>query len=259
MKSRIPASGTEPRRPQKKRALTADDLLRMQEDPAAKRVRIDDVRVRRTAFEEEDSGGSGSDEGSGSELDGEEVSERGEGSEEESEEESGEEGSGFEEDEADAAAAGEDEDDEDSDDEPFSLSGPQVDVEDRFASALRNREFKEDGVKIMQVQLKTETANTRKEAEGTKDEADDLKDAAPLPVQSKTTPMTTFTSLGISSPLRAALKSMSITNPTEVQSACIPPILSGVFPIRFLHVFMAVACSCPILRRISWYERISDI
>jgi ATP-dependent RNA helicase DDX49/DBP8 len=256
MKSRITASGTDPRRPQKKRALTADDLLRMQEEPAAKRMRVDDLRVRRAAFEEEDSGGSGS--GSGSdELDGEEVSEGGDGSEEDSKEESGEEGSGFEEGEAEAAAAGEDEDEDDSDDsddEPFSLSGPQVDVEDRFASALRNRELKEDGANLTQVQLKTETANTRKEVEGTKDEADDLKDAAPLPVQFKTTPMTTFTSLGISSPLRAALQIMSITNPTEVQSACIPPILLGVFLLRSLRVFMAIACSCPLLRSISWCE-----
>ena len=83
----------------------------------------------------------------------------------------------------------------------------------------------------MRAQLETEAANAGKEVDDTKDEADDLKEegTAPLPVQPKPTPMTTFTSLGISSPLRAALKSMSITDPTEVQSACIPPILSGVF------------------------------
>ena len=37
----------------------------------------------------------------------------------------------------------------------------------------------------------------------------------------------TFSSLGISSPLQAALKSMSIKLPTEVQAACIPPLLEG--------------------------------
>lgn len=36
-----------------------------------------------------------------------------------------------------------------------------------------------------------------------------------------------FSSLGISAPLQAALTSMSILNPTEVQAACIPPLLSG--------------------------------
>ena len=37
----------------------------------------------------------------------------------------------------------------------------------------------------------------------------------------------TFSSLGISAPLQAALKSMSIQLPTEVQAACIPPLLEG--------------------------------
>lgn len=36
-----------------------------------------------------------------------------------------------------------------------------------------------------------------------------------------------FTSLGISSPLIAALTAMSIKLPTEVQLACIPPLLAG--------------------------------
>lgn len=37
----------------------------------------------------------------------------------------------------------------------------------------------------------------------------------------------TFSSLGISAPLQAALKSMSIKLPTEVQAACIPSLLEG--------------------------------
>ena len=37
-----------------------------------------------------------------------------------------------------------------------------------------------------------------------------------------------FSSLGISAPLQSALKSMSIKSPTEVQVACIPPILAGM-------------------------------
>jgi ATP-dependent RNA helicase DDX49/DBP8 len=36
-----------------------------------------------------------------------------------------------------------------------------------------------------------------------------------------------FTSFGVSAPLIAALGSMSIKTPTPVQSACIPPLLSG--------------------------------
>jgi len=42
-------------------------------------------------------------------------------------------------------------------------------------------------------------------------------------------PPSTFSSLGVSPPLQAALSSMSIRTPTEVQAACIPPILAGEF------------------------------
>jgi ATP-dependent RNA helicase DDX49/DBP8 len=38
---------------------------------------------------------------------------------------------------------------------------------------------------------------------------------------------TAFSELGISPPLEAALRSMSIQVPTEVQAACIPPLLDG--------------------------------
>ena len=49
----------------------------------------------------------------------------------------------------------------------------------------------------------------------------------------------TFSSLGISSPLQAALKSMSIKLPTEVQAACIPPLLEGkIKKIRFYFVLL---------------------
>ena len=44
----------------------------------------------------------------------------------------------------------------------------------------------------------------------------------------------TFSSLGLSTPLQAALKSMSIKLPTEVQAACIPPLLEGKIKIRLL-------------------------
>lgn len=43
-----------------------------------------------------------------------------------------------------------------------------------------------------------------------------------------------FSSLGISAPLQAALSAMSIRTPTEVQAACIPPLLSGLHH-RFCH------------------------
>ena len=39
----------------------------------------------------------------------------------------------------------------------------------------------------------------------------------------------TFMSLGVSPPLQASLSSMSIRTPTEIQAACIPPLLAGEF------------------------------
>jgi ATP-dependent RNA helicase DDX49/DBP8 len=42
-------------------------------------------------------------------------------------------------------------------------------------------------------------------------------------------PPSTFSSLGVSPPLQTALSSMSIQTPTEVQVACIPPLLAGEF------------------------------
>jgi len=51
---------------------------------------------------------------------------------------------------------------------------------------------------------------------------------APAPVS--------FSSLGISTLLQSALKSMSIKSPTEIQVACIPPLLAGMCIFYFLKV-----------------------
>lgn len=40
----------------------------------------------------------------------------------------------------------------------------------------------------------------------------------------------TFSSLGISPPLLSALSKMAIHAPTEIQRACIPPLLAGLLP-----------------------------
>lgn len=45
----------------------------------------------------------------------------------------------------------------------------------------------------------------------------------------KKTDVSSFSSLGISPALQATLSSMSIRLPTEVQAACIPPLMSGKF------------------------------
>ena len=47
----------------------------------------------------------------------------------------------------------------------------------------------------------------------------------------ETQPLASFASLGISDSLQSALTSMSIKMPTEVQAACIPPLLAGTFAL----------------------------
>lgn len=56
--------------------------------------------------------------------------------------------------------------------------------------------------------------------------SDSCTSTAPRPLQATTTSVS-FESLGICTSLRKALGSMSIRAPTEVQMACIPPLLSG--------------------------------
>lgn len=48
-------------------------------------------------------------------------------------------------------------------------------------------------------------------------------------ISTSTSSKSSFASLGISPQLQGALKSMSIKAPTEVQSACIPPLLAGKY------------------------------
>ncbi|KAF8076326.1 DEAD-domain-containing protein [Lyophyllum atratum] len=62
-----------------------------------------------------------------------------------------------------------------------------------------------------------------------------------------------FFSLGISPPLQAALSSMSIWNPTGVQAACIPPLLSGRDCIGNAKTGSGktIAFALPILQKLS--------
>jgi len=53
------------------------------------------------------------------------------------------------------------------------------------------------------------------------------KKSGPSNQSSLTTAQATFASLGVSLPLQKALKGMSIKVPTEVQAACVPPLLAG--------------------------------
>ncbi|KAJ7781301.1 P-loop containing nucleoside triphosphate hydrolase protein [Mycena metata] len=67
------------------------------------------------------------------------------------------------------------------------------------------------------------------------------------------TPPATFSGLGISAPLQAALTSMSIRAPTEVQAACIPPLLQGRDCIGNAKTGSGktIAFALPILQKLS--------
>lgn len=58
----------------------------------------------------------------------------------------------------------------------------------------------------------------------------------PVELISEKTMLSTFASLGVSKPLQAALSSMSIRTPTEVQVACIPPLLTGEFKLKLMRL-----------------------
>lgn len=63
----------------------------------------------------------------------------------------------------------------------------------------------------------------------------------------------TFADLGISKSLQAALASMSINKPTQVQAACIPPLLTGRDCIGNAKTGSGktMAFALPILQRLS--------
>ncbi|KAJ7498980.1 P-loop containing nucleoside triphosphate hydrolase protein [Mycena latifolia] len=66
-------------------------------------------------------------------------------------------------------------------------------------------------------------------------------------------PSATFSALGISAPLQSALTSMSIRTPTEVQAACIPPLLQGKDCIGNAKTGSGktIAFALPILQKLS--------
>lgn len=62
----------------------------------------------------------------------------------------------------------------------------------------------------------------------------------------ETQPLASFASLGISDSLQSALTSMSIKTPTEVQAACIPPLLAEIaLGTRRLALVKQLPLPCP--------------
>lgn len=156
----------------KRRDLSIDDLLRMQDDgPVRKRRREDFVRADLHSDEDEDSGSSGSD------STGEEEAEGVDGSDESSDD------------------GGEDSDEASGSDVEAAQPDLQPEPEDAFSR-----------VSILPRTSHAVPRNT-------------LKAPPILPAS--------YTSMGISSALLSSLNKMSIKTPTEIQAACIPPLLAG--------------------------------
>lgn len=159
----------------KRRDLSIDDLLRMQDyGPVRKRRREDFVRADLHSDEDEGSGSSGSDSTGEEEAEGVE-----DGSDESSDD------------------GGEDSDEASGSDVEAAQPDLQPEPEDAFS----------------RVSILPRTSHT-------------------VPRNTLTTPPilpASYTSMGISSALLSSLNKMSIKTPTEIQAACIPPLLAGEF------------------------------
>ncbi|KAI1786697.1 P-loop containing nucleoside triphosphate hydrolase protein [Ganoderma leucocontextum] len=195
----------------KRRELTADDLMRMQEGPRRKRLRLDDT-------DEEDLDVHDTSSGDEAEVDGHErAHEGGEhwGSGSEEDEEGSSPRSGDESDVSQHAAA------------PVSISIPQdaenEGADSRFASSRLSFKPRATNPTTLQAPLR----------------------AKPLP--------TTFETMGISSGLVSALAKMSIRSPTQIQAACIPPLLAGRDCIGNAKTGSGktIAFALPILQKLS--------
>ncbi|RXW25228.1 hypothetical protein EST38_g572 [Candolleomyces aberdarensis] len=176
----------------KKRALTADELLRLQEEPASKRLKIRDGKVLhiRHSSSEPSSDDSQDEAGRASDYSEEEgdsdVDFRIPHKADRATKDTWTDEDGSEEEEEDVGSS----DDESSTTTPHFNIGSDPSTQDRFAPALKKKE------RDVSIPNSTPVAHS-------------------------------WTSLGVSTPLQAAMRSMSITTPTEVQAGCIPPMLTG--------------------------------
>ncbi|KAM5540345.1 hypothetical protein V8D89_005803 [Ganoderma adspersum] len=193
----------------KRRELTADDLMRMQEGPRRKRLRLDETY-------EEDLEVQDSSSGDEVEVDGHEgINEDDENS-----------GSRSEEDEHDSVSGSGDESDLSQHAAP-PIPVPQdeqdEDADSRFASSRISFKPRATNPATIQAPLR----------------------ARPLP--------TSFETMGISSVLVSALAKMSIKTPTEIQAACIPPLLQGRDCIGNAKTGSGktIAFALPILQKLS--------
>ncbi len=141
-----------------------------------------------------------------------------------SEDEDFEAGSSASEDEVDEAGRGREDESgsgeecEDGEEEGFGHSGDESDVSQRAAPPISLPEDEDEDANSRfgssRITFKPRAANPH------------TQHAAPQ--SSKPLP-TSYESMGISSVLVSALAKMSIRTPTEIQAACIPPLLAGEY------------------------------
>ena len=183
----------------KRRAFTADDLMRIQEGPLRKRLRLGDADEEELEFEDSVS------EDGVEEVDGVDHSQEedeGSGSDSEEDGEGDEDGS-----EDEAQRLGDESDVSQNAVPPISITQDEDDETDtRFASS--------------RISFKPRAANPT---------------ALQAPLRVKPLP-SSFETMGISTVLISTLAKMSIRSPTEIQAACIPPLLAG-------ESFIASTCS----------------
>ncbi|KAF5321390.1 hypothetical protein D9619_000348 [Psilocybe cf. subviscida] len=223
----------------KSKSTSVDDLMRLQErsngeGPARKKRRLSEVEQAQSDAEEDDFGsgsGSGLETASGSDAEemrqGRRKKDDDDGDDDESDEKDE---SASEEDDSGSNQDDDDEDDQDSD------ADADADAEHDPRTRLPQRQNNQSSLDVSDRlgsigQRKPTTPKTPAVA-----------------ASNASTPAASFASLGISSQLQAALRSMSIKTPTKVQAACIPPLLAGNAKTGSGKT---IAFAIPILQRLS--------
>jgi ATP-dependent RNA helicase DDX49/DBP8 len=134
------------------------------------------------------------------------LAQKGEGKQVESESESDD-----EEDEDEASDVNSDGEDEDKNDDEEDEEESNSEAESSRSAELRHAQKQSSPIsRVPTSRVPPSTANPKQTFSSTKPPAD-----------------TTFESLGLSRPLIAALASINIKKPTEIQSACLGPIMAG--------------------------------
>lgn len=122
------------------------------------------------------------------------------------------------------------------DDSPGSLDGHETEEED----ADEDFESHDDEEDISEAEQTSGTLSVPERFSSSRVESSKPRSRIKATDPPKEQP-SSFLSLGVSNDLQAALSAMSIRTPTEIQAACIPPILAGEYSI-FIIVCLMFIC-----------------